>query len=101
MTEQEKRLCTKKTDGIITSFKSRGLDYPNVVTVNYTAEGKTYALEESLYVRSAPIVFCGLHIGQKKKCVIDARVGNTVSVCYNPSNPHYAYLIDNVGRFNV
>lgn len=101
MTEQEKKLCTAKIDGVITSFKSHGLDFPNIITVNYIVNGRTYVLEESVFVKNEPIKIFKITIGQRKRCVCDTTIGKFLTVCYNPSNPHYAYILNNFGRFNV
>lgn len=101
MTNEEKRMCIAKTDGTIHAFKNKGLDFPNVVTVCYSVAGKTYSLEESVKIKYSPIKFCGVVVGQKKECMFDITVGKTVTVCYNPNNPHYAHILENVGHCNV
>lgn len=101
MINEKIKLCIAKTDGIIHSFKSNGLDFPNIVTVYYDVDGKTYSLEESVKLKSCPITFLGIVIGQKRTPVFDVTSGKIVTVCYSPSNPHYAYILENVGYSNV
>ena len=102
MDKQERKRCTEEVFGKISNFQIKGLNHPSVISVEYTAGGKTYVLEETVKLKSVPIKIWFLTIGQRRVPTISRiKVGQKILVKYNQWNPHYAYLPDNVGLTNV
>ncbi|MDO4572805.1 MAG: DUF3592 domain-containing protein [Clostridia bacterium] len=100
MNQRARARCTASTEGRVIRLRSRSLDFPTVVTVQYEAGGQSYELSESLKLKSSPVKLGFLPIGQRKTPRISARVGSAVRVSYNPEKPQEAYLPENTGRIN-
>lgn len=97
-----KRKCTTLTMGTIVDLRVKGIDSPTIITVEYTAAGRTYEIKESIKLRREPIKLGRLPIGQRGVPVLgDTRVGSQVRVLFNPADPSKAYLLDNEGHVNV
>ncbi len=102
MRKKDMLKCSAQTTGRIVEVKSKGLDFPTIVTVTYHVAGKQYQISESKKYRNVPIKLGFLTIGQKKIPKLgDAPVGSEVLVSYDPAEPGLAYLPDNIGKENV
>lgn len=97
--------CDKECVGIIRELKIKGLDFPTVISVEYTVDGKKYVLNENLIMkRDKKYVLGFIPIRYTTKSLIELRTGvkaiagNNVKIKYDSSNPQNAYLVDNVGK---
>ena len=88
----------KEVKGIVLSVKSKGLDNPTVVTVEYKVKKETYKLKETVKLKSEPIKFLFIPIGQKKVPVMEVVKGQEVVVIYDAQNPKKAYIKENEGN---
>ena len=90
------------TLGRITAIKSKGLDFPTEITVEYVVDGISYFVTETLKLKSEVVKIGFIPIGRRKfPAMGDASVGSYASVNYNPLNPAKSYLTYNIGRANV
>ena len=102
MDKQERKRCTEEVLGKILELRIKGLNHPSVIRVEYTVNGKTYTLEETIKLKSVPIKIGIFTLGQRRVPTIsNTSVGQEILVKYNQWNPHYAYLPDNIGLSNV
>ena len=70
------------------------------LTVRYCVGGMEYELKEMLAMKSEAIKIGPIPVGRRVVPVLPrSEVGDTVVVCYNPSNPSSAHLRDNAGFF--
>ena len=90
----------KEVKGIVLNVISKGLDNPTVVTVEYKVKKETYKLKETIKLKSEPIKFLFIPIGQKKVPVIEVVKGQEVIVIYDAKNPKKAYIKGNEGKIN-
>ena len=51
----KKNNCTNLVDGIVISVKSKGLDWPSVITVEYEINNIKYQIKESIKLKSTII----------------------------------------------
>ncbi|NLY72506.1 MAG: hypothetical protein GX079_02280 [Tissierellia bacterium] len=94
--------CTQTTQGRVKQLKSKGQDFPTIITVEYEVDSTFYEIRESIKLKSQPIRKGSITIGQKKVAIMgSSSVGSLVKVNYNPDNPSEAYLADNIGKVNV
>ncbi|HHU53185.1 MAG TPA: hypothetical protein GXZ43_03790 [Clostridiaceae bacterium] len=99
--KRKKKRCTANTTGQIVNIRSKGLDCPTIITVQYQVDNQLYEVKESIKLRSEIIKLGFLPIGQRKIPVMgNTAVGNPARVSYNPDNPSDAYLTDNIGIMN-
>lgn len=96
----KKNNCTNLVDGIVISVKSKGLDWPSVITVEYEINNIKYQIKESIKLKSTIIKLGFLPIGQKKIPKINSTVGAVLQVKYNPNEPSEAYIVGNEGIIN-
>lgn len=88
--------------GTVTEVKARGLDFPTRITVEYSVDGKSYSITESIKLKSKAIKLGFIPIGQERVPVMgDTRVGAKAEVLYCSSNPSDAILKENRGNQNV
>lgn len=90
----------KEVKGIVLSVKSKGIDNPTVMTVEYKVKKETYKLKETIKLKSEPIKFLFIPIGQKKVPVMEVVKGQEVIVIYDVKNPKKAYIKGNEGKIN-
>lgn len=90
----------KEVKGIVLSVKSKGIDNPTVMTVEYKVKKETYKLKETIKLKSEPIKFLFIPIGQKKVPVMEVVKGQEVIVVYDVKNPKKAYIKGNEGKIN-
>lgn len=90
----------KRVNGIIIDIKSRGLDHPEVVTVEYEIDGKKYKIKETIKLFNKTIKLGFLPIGQKQIPQIDCKIGNTVTLSYSEEHPENAHIEGNDGVTN-
>jgi len=90
----------KEVKGIVLSIKSKGIDNPTVMTVEYKVKKETYKLKETIKLKSEPIKFLFIPIGQKKVPVMEVVKGQEVIVVYDVKNPKKAYIKGNEGKIN-
>lgn len=90
----------KEVKGIVLSVKSKGIDNPTVMTVEYKVKKETYKLKETIKLKSEPIKFLFIPIGQKKVPVMEVVKGQEVIVAYDVKNPKKAYIKGNEGKIN-
>jgi hypothetical protein len=96
-----KKNCNVTILGTVKEIKNRGLDFPTMITVNYTVDSIVYEITENIKLKSAPIKFGFLTIGQRQlPRMKNIRVGSSVMIKYNISNPKEAYIINNSGIMN-
>lgn len=99
---EKKTNCTMIVNGIIKKLKSKGIDRPTLITVEYQVDGVRYEITESIKLKSKIIKFGFFPIGQEKKPIMgDIREGSITSVSYNPQNPSEAYITHNLGKINA
>lgn len=97
-----KKECTAITIGIISEIKSKGVDFPTIITVVYEVNGRSYELKESLKYKVKLKKLGFLPIGQENIPVMgNSSVGSEARVLYEPGNPSNAYLADNAGIINI
>lgn len=90
----------KEVKGIVLSVKSKGIDNPTVMTVEYKVKKETYKLKETIKLKSESIKFLFIPIGQKKVPVMEVVKGQEVIVIYDVKNPKKAYIKGNEGKIN-
>lgn len=95
-----KENCTSTIDGKVISLKSKGIDHPSIVTVEYLVNNVKYQVEESVKLKSKTIKLGFIPIGQKLMPKIDTTVGAIVQIRYNPDKPSEAYIVGNEGNIN-
>lgn len=95
-----KENCTITKDGKVLSLKSKGIDHPSVVTIEYEVNNVKYQVEETVKLESKVIKFGFIPIGQKLMPKIDTTIGAIVQVRYNPDKPSEAYIVGNDGKIN-
>ena len=94
--------CTLCTEGKVVGIKSKGLEFPTIITVEYNVGEKVFQIKEDLKLKNTTLKIGIIPIGQKKKPVLGyVRIGSIVTVAYNPGNPEDAYLPDNIRKINV
>lgn len=92
----------QSTEGTIIDIKSKGLDFPTIITVAYEVQNKQYQISESLKLKNEVIKIGFLPIGQKRTPKIkNIGIGEKVKVSYDTTSPEKAYLSDNKGIINV
>lgn len=102
MRAKKRKRCTQVVEGVVTNLKSRGLDSPTVISVEYQVDGKSYIVKESIKLRNETIKIGFLPIGQRGVPRMgDTTVGSAASINYNPSNPTEAYISKNIGIMNA
>ena len=85
-----------KTEGIITKFRLRGVDFSSVVTVAYEVDGVAYSVTESVRMKSEAIRLGPIPIGQRQVPVMGAvEEGTKVTVIYDPKDPKKAVVGEN------
>lgn len=98
----KKANCTQTVVGCVRERKSKGLDYPTMITVEYQVGGNIYRVTESIKLKSKVIKLGFLPIGQRKSPVMgNTAVGSSAMVSYNPSNPEEAFITHNIGWANI
>ena len=90
----------KETKGTVLSVKSKGLDNPTVVSVEYKVKKETYKLKETIKLKSEPIKLLFIPIGQRKIPVMEFVKGQEVIVIYDIKDPKKAYIKGNEGKTN-
>lgn len=94
--------CTQVAEGRVKELKVKELDFPTVISVEYSVAEKSYVVTESLKLRSETIKLGFLPIGQKKVPAMGSiSVGSAAAVSYNPDNPAEAYITHNTGKVNI
>ena len=100
--ELKKIHCALCTEGKVVGIKSKGLEFPTIITVEYNVGEKVFQIKEDLKLKNTTLKIGTIPIGQKKKPVLGyAKIGSIVTVAYNPGDPKEAYLPDNIGKINV
>lgn len=98
---RKKKQCAE-TQGVIVEIKSRGIDYPTMLAVQYNVFGKVYEIKEAIKFRSETIKAGPLPVGQKKVPVLgNVGIGNKVTICYDPNDPKSAHIKENTGKINA
>lgn len=100
--------CDKECIGVIKELKSKGLDRPTVITVEYEVDGVKYIINERLIMKKAKttLLLGFLPIGYETKSLIELKTGEkaiagtNVKVKYESLNPNNAYLLDNTGKIS-
>lgn len=96
-----KKKCTEMTTGVVEAIRIKGLDFPTVIAVRYSVQGKEYTVKESLKLKNIPIKVGKLTTGQKKVPVLGpVQVGMSLPIKYNPLKPKKAYIVGNDGITN-
>lgn len=90
----------KETNGIVVDLKSKGLDCPTVVTVEYEIENQKYTIKESLKLKSEAIKLGFLPIGQRKVPKVKCEKGGLVVIEYDEKNPQKGHINGNDGIMN-
>lgn len=96
----KKENCTITIDGKVVSLKSKGIDAPSVVIVEYEVNNVKYQLKESVKLESKAIKLGFIPIGQRLIPKINTTVGAIVQISYNPDKPSEAYIVGNEGNIN-
>lgn len=88
--------------GTVVDIKIRGLDFPTQITVEYSVDGKTFSITETIKLKSKAIKLGFIPIGQKKVPAMgDTHVGAHTEVLYYLSNPSDAVIKENQGKQNI
>lgn len=96
-----KKKCTKETIGKVVRLYDKGNEFPFMMQVSYTVDGKTYCIEESVKLINEKVNKGFFLIGQRQVPAIhELEIGRQVTVLYNPNKPKMAYIKENVGRTN-
>ena len=92
-----------ETVGRVIYNKSKGLDFPTVIRVQYQVNGIIYELEDTVKYKVRVLKKLGPIpiITQNYPVMGNHTVGTQVSVTYDINNPAYAYLTHNIGWMNV
>ena len=90
----------REVNGTVLSIRSKGIDNPTVVTVEYKVKKEIYKVKESIKLKSKTIKFLFIPIGQKKVPVMEFVKGQEVTVVYDTKNPKKAYIKENEGKIN-
>lgn len=96
-----KKKCTARVMGVVTDVRSRGLDFPDVITVSYTVNDIKYSVRETIKLKSEIIKLGFLPVGQRKTPVMgNTQIGTGVEISYDPDKPERAYITENKGIMN-
>ena len=88
--------------GTVVEVRSRGMDYPTRIVVEYTVDGKIYTVSETIRLKSRSVKAGFLPVGQKKTPVMgDTRVGAGAEVLYRREKPSDAVIKENRGIQNI
>lgn len=88
--------------GTVAEVKTRGLDFPTQITVEYVVNGRTYSVTESIKLKSKAIKMGFIPIGQKKVPTMgDTHVGAKTEILYCSNNPSDATIKENQGKQNI
>ena len=90
----------KEVIGSVIDVKSKGIDCPTIVTVEFKVKKEVYKIKETIKLISKPIKLWIIPIGQKKVPKLELKKGQKVTVVYDPNNPKKAYLKENKGKVN-
>lgn len=97
----KKSNCTESTRGKVIKVKSKGLNCPTMISVEYQVGDVSYVITESIKLKSEMIKIGFFPIGQKKVPVMgETAEGSSAMVNYNPSNPSEAFITNNIGIMN-
>lgn len=91
----------KETYGKVTDLRRKGIDFPTVVTVQYSVGEKTFTIKESLKLKSELIKIGSLPIGQRKTPKVNCNAGDTVTIIYPENKPGKGHIKNNDGFVNV
>ena len=86
--------------GIVKEIKTRGLDFSTIVMVEYEVDGIKYVLKETLKLKSEAIKLGFLPIGQRQIPKVKCKIGESIIVLYNKSNPEKSHIKGNDGIIN-
>lgn len=90
-----------RTVGTVVSLKSKGLNSPTIITVEYLVNGISYSIKETMKLKSEPIKLGAIPIGQRKVPIIGkVMIGSSVYVKYDLNNPAKALIEGNDGFIN-
>lgn len=90
-----------KTIGKVIFLKSKGLNSPIIITVEYLVNGISYSIKETMKLKSEPIKLGAIPIGQRKVPIIGkVMIGSSVYVKYDLNNPAKALIEGNDGFIN-
>ena len=91
------------TIGQVVYCKSKGLDFPTVIRVQYQVNGIIYELEDTVKYEVRVLKKLGPIpiVTQNYPVMGNHTVGTQVSVTYNVDNPAQAYLTHNIGWINA
>ncbi len=90
-----------KTIGKVIFLKSKGLNSPIIITVEYLVNGISYSIKKTMKLKSEPIKLGAIPIGQRKVPIIGkVRIGSSVYVKYDLNNPTKALIEGNDGFIN-
>ena len=96
----KKEKCTSIVEGKIVSFKSKGLEHPSIITVEYEIDNVKYQIQETVKLKRSVIKLGFIPIGQRATPTINTKVGSIIQVKYNPDNPNESYIVGNDGLIN-
>lgn len=90
-----------KTIGKVIFLKSKGLNSPIIITVEYLVNGISYSIKKTMKLKSEPIKLGAIPIGQRKVPIIGkVKIGSRVYVKYDLNNPAKALIAGNDGFIN-
>lgn len=90
-----------KTIGKVIFLKSKGLNSPIIITVEYLVNGISYSIKKTMKLKSEPIKLGAIPIGQRKVPIIGkVKIGSSVYVKYDLNNPAKALIEGNDGFIN-
>ena len=90
-----------KTIGKVIFLKSKGLNSPIIITVEYLVNCISYSIKKTMKLKSEPIKLGAIPIGQRKVPIIGkVRIGSSVYVKYDLNNPTKALIEGNDGFIN-
>lgn len=89
-----------ETVGIVKDIRSKGLDFPTVVTVEYCVDGKTYTIQEALQLKNRVIKLGFLPIGHRLSPKVKCEKDGEVIIIYDEKNPNKGHIKDNDGIIN-
>ena len=95
-------LYNSECEGIIIDVKTKGLDRPTLMSVEYYVDGQRYEIQERVKYKRAAIKIGFIPIGQKRTPKLGSFYkGKVVTILYTSEDPQKAKLKFNEGVDNI
>lgn len=85
-----------ETTGAVIRLTDRGKEFPTLITVAYSVNGKTYSITECVSVKDRKIKIGFLTVGHRKTAMLgDPALGDSLDVLYASRDPADAIIKNN------